>query len=101
MKLEEFLIPYTEQDPITYDPNFILELDAIRAARYAAPASTEHNSLVKSQAKTIFGMGSSQKPGRSNQQLLTESIDDYTNSEILDLMQTYYKVSHPALSSPS
>lgn len=87
-KLEELLVPYTEQDPITYDPGFLRDLEGMRAARY-------HNNVEVQPKPSVFG----QKPtiSNSNQRLLTESLDDFTNSEILDLMQTYYKVSvsHP------
>jgi hypothetical protein len=94
-KLEELLVPYTEQDPITYDPNFVRDLDAIRATRYATKGTGQTN------VHAIPGFGtdvSLRKTQTSSQQLLTESIDDYTNSEILDLMQTYYKVSQSVLS---
>ncbi|KAF1946345.1 dynamin-1 [Clathrospora elynae] len=91
-KLEELLVPYTEQDPITYDPNFIRELDAIRAARNAEKSSTQFGTAAGNQMHLGFGHSDpSWNAHRSTQHLLTESIDDYTNSEILDLMQTYYK----------
>jgi len=92
VKLEELLVPYVEQDPITYDPGFLHELEAIRAARFV---SSHNNQGPKS---TPFTFGPSDVMGKqkqSSQHLLTESLDDYTNSEILDLMQTYYKVSLP------
>ncbi|KAF2831259.1 P-loop containing nucleoside triphosphate hydrolase protein [Ophiobolus disseminans] len=83
-KLEELLIPYTEQDPITYDPGFIRDLEEMRATRYTAKVGIEANDT-----KHSFPIASS----NSTQRLLTESLDDFTNSEILDLMQTYYKAS--------
>lgn len=86
-KFEELLKPYTEQDPITYDPEFIRELEEIRAARYRAPML---NTTVVSESGQQRGPSSGRHAGRG--QLLTESMDDFTNSEILDLMQTYYKV---------
>ncbi|KAF2118385.1 P-loop containing nucleoside triphosphate hydrolase protein [Lophiotrema nucula] len=72
-KLEEVLLPYRKQVPITYDPAFGTEIEDIRARRYDAQIS-----------------GSSGLK-RSWPQLLTESLDDFTASEILDLTQTYYK----------
>ncbi|KAH7399626.1 P-loop containing nucleoside triphosphate hydrolase protein [Pyrenochaeta sp. MPI-SDFR-AT-0127] len=78
-KLEELLLPYTEQDPITYDPNFVREIEQTRAARYGvANAQSGQQTLL---------MGSRS----ATQNLLTESLDAFTNTEILDLMQTYYK----------
>jgi len=90
-KLEELLVPYTKQDPITYDPNFLRDLENIRSARSMAKADQNANSRM-------YHLSSSpnSKPRVSvtpAQRLLTESLDDFTNSEILDLMQTYYKVS--------
>lgn len=77
-KLGELLLPYTEQDPVTYDPTFICEIEDIRSRR--------SSKRLQMQSQTpVFGK-------ISTHQLLTESIDDFTNSEILDLMQTYYKV---------
>jgi GTP-binding protein EngB required for normal cell division len=89
VKLEELLLPYTEQDPITYDPSFIQELEETRAARYQVKTGVNASGAV------LFGQGGNTPFtfGSSNEQLLTESVDDFTNSEILDLMQTYYKVS--------
>jgi GTP-binding protein EngB required for normal cell division len=96
-KMEELLIPYTEQDPITYDPNFIRELDDIRAARYTS-ATTQHSTLTP---YTNHRKQQHHHQQSTPQHLLTESLDDYTNSEILDLMQTYYKVSsHHLISLP-
>ncbi|RMZ66737.1 interferon-induced gtp-binding mx [Pyrenophora seminiperda CCB06] len=88
VKLEELLVPYTEQDPITYDPSFVYQLKDLRAARYANKTEPRGSSPSFS-----FGaVNDAQKYKHSSgQHLLTESIDDYTNSEILDLMQTYYK----------
>ncbi|KAF1912524.1 dynamin-1 [Ampelomyces quisqualis] len=81
-KLEELLLPFTEQDPITYDPGFLRDLEEMRASRY--------HDKVESQAKP-FIFGRTNTVSYSNQRLLTESLDGFTNSEILDLMQTYYK----------
>ncbi|KAH9879277.1 hypothetical protein J1614_002716 [Plenodomus biglobosus] len=87
-KLEELLVPYSEQDPVTYDPSFIAELEEVRIARYNARSNmSESNGGFR---------GSVQAPDASylrsaSRNLLTESLDDFTNSEILDLMQTYYK----------
>ncbi|KAL7771099.1 hypothetical protein CFE70_001041 [Pyrenophora teres f. teres 0-1] len=73
-KLEELLMPYTEQDPITYDPSFAYQLEELASVPF------------------VFGTGDDgQKYTQSAQHLLTESIDNYTNSETLDLMPTYYK----------
>jgi hypothetical protein len=90
-KLEELLVPYTEQDPITYDPGFIQDLENMRAARYRTNTDSQAKSM---QSSFNFGLDSSTRvTSNSSQRLLTESLDDFTNSEILDLMQTYYKVS--------
>ncbi|KAE8822844.1 hypothetical protein PTNB73_09636 [Pyrenophora teres f. teres] len=76
-KLEELLMPYTEQDPITKTK-----------ARASGSASAS--------VPFVFGTGDDgQKYTQSAQHLLTESIDNYTNSETLDLMPTYYKASTP------
>lgn len=83
-KVKELLVPYTACDPITYDPSWLIELEDVRAKRYAPPASTAFGAFELSHA-------TKQRPSPSRQ-LLTESFDDFTNSEILDLMQTYYKV---------
>lgn len=82
-KLQELILPYKSQDPTTYDPTFVLELNEIRARRYSDGA-------------TKTGSKQRASPGRPSQNalLLTDSLDDYTNSEILDLMQIYYKVSN-------
>jgi GTP-binding protein EngB required for normal cell division len=91
-KLEELLVPYTEQDPITYDPGFLRDLEEMRAARYHnegnSQSESEHNIFV-------FGRSNVNATSNSSQRLLTESLDSFTNSEILDLMQTYYKVTSP------
>ncbi|KAF2468030.1 P-loop containing nucleoside triphosphate hydrolase protein [Lindgomyces ingoldianus] len=74
-KLDELLLPYEARDPTMYDPSFGAELDYIRARR-------------SYESKTGAAEGGH---SRAKQQLLMQSIDDFTNSEILDLMQTYYK----------
>jgi GTP-binding protein EngB required for normal cell division len=88
-KLEELLVPYTEQDPITYDPGFLSDLERMRALRYnlndGEPKAARNPFTFDK--KTLGNTTSN-----SSQRLLTESLDDFTNSEILDLMQTYYKV---------
>jgi hypothetical protein len=89
-KLEELLIPYTEQDPITYDPNFLRDLEKMRAVRYMAKADSEADS-TKHPFPSVH-VSQSRASMASTQHLLTESLDNFTNSEILDLMQTYYKV---------
>lgn len=91
MKLEELLLPYTEQDPCTYDPSFIKELRAVRNARYQARAA-----VAEANKTTLFTYSSNQN--NSQHLLLSESADDLTNSEILDLMQTYYNVHRHSLS---
>jgi GTPase SAR1 family protein len=78
-KLEELLKPFEEGDPIMYDPTFISELGEIRARRY-----------LKNKSVAPGDMSQSTIPSHH---LLTQSLDDFTNCEILDLMQTYYKVS--------
>jgi len=96
VKLEELLVPYTEQDPITYDPSFVYQLEDLRAARYASKTRARASGSPSDTVPFVFGVGDdTQKRKQSAQHLLTESIDDYTNSEILDLMQTYYKASLP------
>ncbi|KAJ4372438.1 hypothetical protein N0V83_004212 [Neocucurbitaria cava] len=87
-KLEELLVPYTEQDPITYDPGFVREIEETRAARYQLSATQSGSAdPVSSRGQQRASMASR----GSTRQLLTESLDGFTNSEILDLMQTYYK----------
>ena len=89
-KLEELLVPYTEQDPITYDPGFVREIDATRAARYRLSAAPLVGSTdARGQQRTSVASHG------ATRQLLTESLDGFTNSEILDLMQTYYRVCQP------
>ncbi|KAF2132512.1 dynamin-1 [Dothidotthia symphoricarpi CBS 119687] len=85
-KFEELLVPYTEQDPVTYDPSFILEIEETRMARHIRSSSQAEGTAgthgQSNMASMSRGFGG---------HLLTESMDDFTNSEILDLMQTYYK----------
>ena len=78
-KLTELLTPYQKQDPITYDPSFINDLKQMRSKRYF-------------ESNKQFYYGGSQKSSTSETQLLTESLDDFTNIDILNLMQVYYKV---------
>ncbi|KAH7123533.1 dynamin-1 [Dendryphion nanum] len=85
-KLQELLVPYKEYDPMTYDPQFINEIREIRDRRKATGLFNHTN-----QPKSIFGTPAPTSGNIGSQQLLTESLDDFTNSEILDLMQTYYK----------
>lgn len=88
-KFRELLVPYTEQAPVTYDLSFVQDIEETRMARYSKSSSQP----------TLFGQTNA--PPLSwilNHHLLTESMDDFTNSEILDLMQTYYKVSSTPLS---
>jgi hypothetical protein len=40
-KLEELLAPYTEHDPITYDPGFLRDLEGMRACRYSTKAEEQ------------------------------------------------------------
>jgi hypothetical protein len=90
-KLEELLVPYTEQDPITYDPGFIQDLENMRTARYRTNADSR---LKSTQSSFTFRLDPSTRvTPSSSQRLLFESLDDFTNSEILDFMQTYYRVS--------
>tara|TARA_R110002003_G_scaffold126_39_gene11772 strand:- start:124 stop:2058 length:1935 start_codon:yes stop_codon:yes gene_type:complete len=90
-KLEELLVPYTEQDPMTYDPSFIRNLQELRMTRQhvneGSNGSGTHQTFT-------FGQSNMGKPySSSSQRLLTEFQDDFTNSEILDLVTTYYNVS--------
>jgi hypothetical protein len=87
-KLEELLVPYQKRELMMYDPNFNQDVQQIRAKR---------NSGV--QSKSTFG--SEQQDGSTPVQFLTESLDDFTNCEVLDLMQTYYYVSqHTVMQYP-
>jgi hypothetical protein len=95
-KLEELLVPYTEQDPITYDPGFLRDLEGIRATRYLNNVEKQAQNV---QTPFTFATSNIKSTSNSSQRLLTESLDDFTNSEILDLMQTYYKVCTPIDSS--
>lgn len=79
-KLGELLTPYQKQEPITYDPSFISDLKQVRSRRYF-------------ESKRQFGFGASPKSSTHETQLLTESLDDFTNMDILNLVQIYYKVS--------
>ncbi len=88
-KLKELLVPYTEQDPITYDPNFVREIEETRKARYQALLSQDGTIDANNRLVQQRKFGSVQRP---TGHLLSDSIDGFTNSEILDLMQTYYKV---------
>jgi len=98
VKLEELLVPYTEQDPITYDPSFVYQLEDLRAARYASKTRVRASGSPSGTVPIVFDAGDdAQKLKQSAQHLLTESIDDYTNLEILNLMQTYYKASLPTV----
>ncbi|RAR10057.1 P-loop containing nucleoside triphosphate hydrolase protein [Stemphylium lycopersici] len=91
-KLEELLVPYTEQDPITYDPSFVHQLEELRKARYATKGRNQSDASPKAQKSPwLRADESSHNSQPPTQHLLAESMDDYTNSEILDLMQTYYK----------
>ncbi|KAF1949464.1 P-loop containing nucleoside triphosphate hydrolase protein [Byssothecium circinans] len=74
-KLEELLIPFQKQEPITYDASFAFELEQTRMSRYF-----EHKGQP-----SVGGRRSAET------QLLTESVDDFTNCEILNMMNTYYK----------
>ncbi|CAO2656981.1 Nn.00g057840.m01.CDS01 [Neocucurbitaria sp. VM-36] len=87
-KLEELLVPYTEQDPITYDPGFIREIEETRAARYRLSAAQNGSTDAMASRGQLHNPLNSRGATRH---LLTESLDSFTNSEILDLMQTYYK----------
>lgn len=77
-KLVELLTPYQKQEPITYDPSFVYDLKQIRSKRFF-------------ESKSQFQFGE-KKMGGGSTQLLTESVDDFTNVDILHLMQVYYKV---------
>ncbi|KAF2736597.1 P-loop containing nucleoside triphosphate hydrolase protein [Polyplosphaeria fusca] len=74
-KLLELLVPYQKHAPITYDLTFMVEIQEMRARRKAA----------------TFPFAGRDRKQEEPQQLLLESMDDFTSSEILDLMQTYYK----------
>jgi hypothetical protein len=90
-KLEELLVPYTEQDPSIYDPGFLRDLMEMRESRNLAKAQSQpqpgNNSFTFSQDSSANAAFS------SSQHLLTESLDDFTNSDIFSLMQSYYKAS--------
>lgn len=92
-KLEELLVPYTELDPITYDPGFLAEIQAMRVHR---------NVRLQSERKSSLGAPTTTTSYKSiDDRPLTESLDDFTNSEILDLMQAYYKVRFLIPTNPS
>jgi hypothetical protein len=90
-KLEELLVPYTEQDPMTYDPSFIRNLQELRMTRQHVNEGS--NSLGTHQTFTFGQSNMGKTYSSSSQRLLTEFQDDFTNSEILDLVTTYYNVS--------
>ena len=97
-KLEELIVPYTEQDPITYDPSFVYQLENLRAARYANKTKAPNGGSASASVPFGYGAGDdAQRYKQPAQQLLTESVDGYTNSEILDIVETYYKVSLPTI----
>ncbi|KAF2035984.1 dynamin-1 [Setomelanomma holmii] len=87
-KLKELLIPYTEQDPITYDPGFLRNLEGMRALRHRQKFGA--NPSTSRQQSPFAQSGPSKASSESDQRLLTESMDDFTTSEILDLVLTYY-----------
>lgn len=77
-KLDELLVSYEKHDLILYDPVFEADIRDIRARRHLR--------------NKTGGVGSAaQTTDYPAHHLLTESMDDFTNSEILDLMQAYYK----------
>ncbi|KAF2498667.1 hypothetical protein BU16DRAFT_558721 [Lophium mytilinum] len=76
-KLQELVSPYTSCHPITYDANFINEVQQARAQRQ------DHGTLGKK--AQISG----------NAELVEDSkksSEDFAYSEILDAMQAYYNV---------
>lgn len=75
---EELLVPYIEQESITYDPGFLQELETIRTARCDA-------------SFTLGGNKTTNQARQPAEHLFTEKLDGFTNSEILDMMQAYYK----------
>lgn len=81
-KLKELMIPYKMQDPFMYDPSFILELQQSRFKRYISENDQESQNSIDS----------SKNGNPLSLQLLALSDDNYTNSEILDLVCLYYKV---------
>ncbi|KAH7069303.1 P-loop containing nucleoside triphosphate hydrolase protein [Paraphoma chrysanthemicola] len=89
-KLEELLVPFTEQDPLTYDPGFAKTVKDLRVARYSAEQTP--GTLGKQQSFGFKQSNPSKPSSDRNQRLLTESLDEFTNSDILDLVTTYYKV---------
>lgn len=91
LKLEELLVPYTKQDPITYDLGFLKEREETRAARYRG---TPEDQTRTANHTFTFGQSNPMQPtSTSSQCLLTESLDHVTNSDILDMMHSYYRVS--------
>jgi GTPase SAR1 family protein/RNase P/RNase MRP subunit POP5 len=81
-KLQELLLPYQEQYQMTYDPSFVIDLNNARDRR----------SVFK-----FNGVGNQEgilNQSRESHRQLLVSADSYTSSDILDLMETYYKVSH-------
>jgi GTPase SAR1 family protein len=76
-KLDELLIPFQKQEPTSYDPSLAQDLAQIRMKRYFEP-------------RNQFTFNSSQKNVPT--QVLTNSEDDFSSCDILELMHTYYKV---------
>ncbi|KAH7408337.1 dynamin-1 [Phaeosphaeria sp. MPI-PUGE-AT-0046c] len=83
LKLDELLVPYTEQDPVAYDIGFIQDLHQMKTTRYQVNMEAQTGNMRQDFV--------TQNAAKSSQRLLTESLDDCTNSDILDMMQTYYK----------
>lgn len=83
-KLDELLLPYTQTMPAAYDPTFRRELDEMKIARSQERNATPHmfGQNNHGQQSTFFG-----GPPKA------EPPVDLTNSEILDLVQGYYRVS--------
>ena len=100
-KLGELLVPFQRMEPVTYDPGFVWEVRQVRARRY-----------FESKTRFVFGASSGGGEGNgegmktgsgsgSGTQLLTESVDDFTNVDILQLVQVYYKVGFPLIYTKS
>jgi hypothetical protein len=69
-------MPYTEMDPITYDPGFLRDLEQMRASRYRDKIEGQSNS---GQFHFAFrGSNTGSVASSSSQRLLTESLDDFS-----------------------
>ncbi|KAF2013483.1 P-loop containing nucleoside triphosphate hydrolase protein [Aaosphaeria arxii CBS 175.79] len=79
-KLEELLIPYQHREPSTHDPRFSRTIRELRQRRGLQE--------TKPQPDVPFSFGKPIRP--RSESFLTQSADDPTNEDIMNLMQAYY-----------